>query len=187
MTVRKNFLKEPQNLYPEIIYLYNSLTKKTQSMKPLLLLPIALLVAVVACNQPKDTNSTTTTNATPPTTIDNSNEPKDSGVYFVNLKNGEIVKSPVIVQMGVKGKTVVPMGTLDVKTGHHHLIIDGSFTEKGQIVNKDSTHLHFGKGQTVDTLKLSPGTHTLTLQFADGVHQSYGKDWSNTITIVVKP
>jgi hypothetical protein len=54
------------------------------------------------------------------------------------------------------------------------------------MVMKDSTHLHFGKGQTVDTLKLSPGTHTLTLQFADGTHMSYGKDWSSTITITVK-
>jgi hypothetical protein len=148
-------------------------------MKSLLLLPIALFVALVACNQPKDTNTTTTSQITTTTAA-------DSGVYFVNLKNGDTVKSPVIIQMGVKGKTVAPMGTMDMTKGHHHLIIDGSFTEKGQIVMKDSTHLHFGKGQTVDTLKLSLGTHTLTLQFADGAHQSYGKDWSNTITVVVK-
>ncbi len=147
-------------------------------MKTAFLLPAALFITMVACNQPKSTDTTssqisTTTNA-------------DMGVYFVNLKNGDTVKSPVIVQMGVKGKTVAPMGTMDSTKGHHHLIIDGSFVEKGQVVTKDSTHLHFGKGQTVDTLKLSPGTHTLTLQFADGAHQSYGKDWSNTITIVVK-
>jgi hypothetical protein len=147
-------------------------------MKPIFLLPAALFITVVACNQPQ--NDTT---ATTQTTTDRA---ADMGVYFVNLKNGDTVKSPVIVQMGVKGKTVAPMGTMDSTKGHHHLIIDGSFVEKGQIVTKDSTHLHFGKGQTVDTLKLSPGTHTLTLQFADGTHLSYGKDWSNTITIVVK-
>jgi hypothetical protein len=148
-------------------------------MKPIYLIPIALLLTVIACNQPKDNNTTTSQTAI-------TTDTKDSGVYFANLKNGDTVKSPVIVQMGVKGKTVAPMGTMDASKGHHHLIIDGSFVEKGQIVTKDSTHLHFGKGQTVDTLKLSPGTHTLTLQFADGAHMSYGKDWSNTITIVVK-
>ena len=51
---------------------------------------------------------------------------------------------------------------------------------------KDATHIHFGKGQTVDTLALTPGTHTLTLQFANGVHESYGKDWSKTITVEVE-
>ena len=147
-------------------------------MKTSFLIPVALLVTLAACNQPKNAD----TNATQISTATNA----DMGVYFVNLKNGDTVKSPVIVQMGVKGKTVAPMGTMDSTKGHHHLIIDGSFIEKGQIVTKDSTHLHFGKGQTVDTLKLSPGTHTLTLQFADGTHLSYGKDWSNTITIVVK-
>jgi len=146
-------------------------------MKPIILLPIALLLTVAACNQPQNTNTTsqisTTTSA-------------DSGVFFANLKNGDTVKSPVIVQMGVKGKTVAPMGTMDATKGHHHLIVDGNYVEKGQMVMKDSTHLHFGKGQTVDTLKLAPGTHTLTLQFADGAHMSYGKDWSSTIIIVVK-
>ena len=147
-------------------------------MKPSFLIPIAILVTIAACNQPQNANTTTQT-----TTIAAA---ADSGVYFVNLKNGDTVKSPVIVQMGVKGKTVAPMGTMDATKGHHHLIIDGSFIEKGQMVTKDSTHLHFGKGQTVDTLKLSPGTHSLTLQFADGAHMSYGKDWSSTITITVK-
>jgi hypothetical protein len=147
-------------------------------MKPIFLIPIALLLTVAACNQPANTNTNADQNKT--TTV------ADSGVYFVNLNNGDTVKSPVVVQMGVKGKTVAPAGTMDAAKGHHHLIIDGSFIEKGQMVMKDSTHLHFGKGQTVDTLKLSPGTHTLTLQFADGSHLSYGKDWSNTISVFVK-
>jgi hypothetical protein len=148
-------------------------------MKTYFLIPAVLLAAVVACNQPSSTNTNATQNTT--TTI-----PKDSGVYFVNLKNGDTITSPVIVQMGVKGMSVEPAGKLDAGMGHHHLIVDGSYVEKGQMVMKDSTHLHFGKGQTIDTLKLSPGTHTLTLQFADGTHMSYGKNWSSTISIMVK-
>lgn len=146
-------------------------------MKLKFILPALLLTAVIACNQSQ--NNSTTTQTT-------NNIPKDSGVYFVNLKNGDTVTSPVIIQMGVKGKTVEPAGTINTGTGHHHLIIDDSYVEKGQMVMKDSTHLHFGKGQMVDTLKLPPGQHTLTLQFANGMHMSYGKDWSSTITITVK-
>jgi hypothetical protein len=113
-------------------------------------------------------------------------EHKTNGVYFVNLKDGEKVKSPIYIQMGVVGMTVEPAGKLDEGKGHHHLIIDGSFIEKGQMVPKDETHIHFGKGQIADTLELAPGPHTLTLQFANGVHQSYGKDWSNSIQITVE-
>ena len=54
------------------------------------------------------------------------------------------------------------------------------------MVPADATHLHFGKGQTETMLKLTPGKHTLTLQFADGAHQSYGPDLSSTITVEVK-
>jgi hypothetical protein len=107
------------------------------------------------------------------------------GVYFVNLKDGDKVKSPVVVQMGVRGMEVEPAGAYTDNKGHHHLIVDGNYVEKGEMVPKDETHLHFGKGQTIDTLKLSPGDHTLTLQFADGLHKSYGKDWSSTIKITV--
>jgi|SRR6185312_8243350 len=149
-------------------------------MKSKFLVPLFLFATVVACNPSQTSNNTNSSQAT------ENNVPKDSGVYFVNLKNGDTVSSPVIVQMGVKGKTVEPAGALNAGKGHHHLIVDGSYIEKGQMVMKDSTHLHFGKGQTVDTLKLSPGQHTLTLQFADGAHMSYGKDWSSSITILVK-
>jgi hypothetical protein len=87
--------------------------------------------------------------------------------------------------MGVHGMSVEPAGKVSVGKGHHHIIIDGAFIENGQTVPMDKTHLHFGKGQTTDTLKLNPGRHTLTLQFANGVHDSYGKDWSKTISITV--
>jgi hypothetical protein len=32
----------------------------------------------------------------------------------------------------------------------------------------------FGRGQTETVVKLAPGKRTLTLQFADGLHQAYG-------------
>jgi hypothetical protein len=150
-------------------------------MKHKFLIPALLLTATMACNQPTKTADGTNGTQETTATVNQSN-----GVYFVNLKDGDVVKSPIIVQMGVKGMTVEPAGALNDNKGHHHLIIDGNYIEKGEMVPKDETHLHFGKGQTVDTLTLSPGQHTLTLQFADGMHKSYGKDWSNTIKITVQ-
>ncbi|MCO4294584.1 DUF4399 domain-containing protein [Solitalea sp. MAHUQ-68] len=107
-------------------------------------------------------------------------------VYFVNLKDGETVKSPFKVEMGVKGMTVEPIGQIHPDKGHHHIIVDGSFIPAGTTVPADSTHIHFGKGQTETELKLAPGSHTLTLQFADGMHASYGVRMSKTITVEVK-
>jgi len=88
--------------------------------------------------------------------------------------------------MGVRGMQVRPAGDIVEGAGHHHLIIDGAFVPKGGTVSKDATHRHFGKGQTEATIELSPGMHTLTLQFADGHHASYGKAMSETIHITVK-
>ena len=47
-------------------------------------------------------------------------------------------------------------------------------------------NINFGKGQTETSVKLSSGKHTLTMQFADGAHMSYGKDWSSSIEIEVE-
>jgi len=81
---------------------------------------------------------------------------------------------------------VKPAGTMDNNTGHHHLIINGDSMKVGESVPFDETHLHFGKGQTETEVKLPPGTYKLTMQFANGAHQSYGPGLSKTITVTVK-
>lgn len=110
----------------------------------------------------------------------------EQGVYFVAPHDGATVGQKVQVVMGVKGMQVHPAGKVIKDTGHFHLIIDGVFVPKGQVVPKDATHRHFGKGQTKTELKLAPGIHMLTLQFADGHHISYGKAMSQTIRVTVK-
>lgn len=109
-------------------------------------------------------------------------------VDFVFPKDGETVKSPFKVKMSVKGKTVRVAGEApdEKTTGHHHLIVDGAFTPAGQVIPTDDKHLHFGKGQTETEVKLPPGEHTLTLQFADGAHRSYGEPLSKTIKVKVR-
>lgn len=105
--------------------------------------------------------------------------------YFIEPADGAAVPQEFTVRMGVEGLRVQPAGELAEGTGHHHLIVDGKPIEAGKPVPTDATHLHFGKGQTEATLKLPPGKHTLTLQFADGLHQSYGPALSDTISVHV--
>ncbi|NMG16062.1 DUF4399 domain-containing protein [Aromatoleum bremense] len=106
-------------------------------------------------------------------------------VYFIEPADSAAVPQEFTVKMGVEGIRVQPAGQLAEGSGHHHLIVDGKPIEAGKPVPTDATHLHFGKGQTETTLKLAPGKHTLTLQFADGLHQSYGPGLSATISVQV--
>ncbi|MBL4687129.1 MAG: DUF4399 domain-containing protein [Nannocystaceae bacterium] len=108
-------------------------------------------------------------------------------VFFVSPKDGATVPTKFKVEMGVEGKTVKPAGATerDPLFGHHHILIDGSPIADLTVVPKNEKHLHYGDGSTDTILLLTPGAHTLTLQFADGSHRSYGPDWATTIKVTV--
>ena len=119
--------------------------------------------------------------------IDVGEIPEGAKVFFISPKDGDVIKGAVEVQMGVEVMTVKPAGEVVAGTGHHHILIDTDAVTKGFVVPADDNHKHFGKGQTETTLKLAPGKHTLKLQFANGIHASYGKQLSTEISITVKP
>jgi hypothetical protein len=122
-----------------------------------------------------------------PAPVDNDGAVKVAHVHFASPKNGATIKGPEVkLVFAVEGMKVAKAGDLIPGSGHHHLIIDGGPVEKGKIVSADATHIHYGQGQTETTIKLPLGTHKLTLQFADGKHESYGEMMSETITITVK-
>jgi len=107
-------------------------------------------------------------------------------VYFVAPKNGAVVTSPFKVVFGVKGMAVDPAGEIKADSGHHHLLIDADSMKQGETIPADEKHIHFGKGQTETEVTLPPGKHKLTMQFANGAHQSYGPKMSKTIHVTVK-
>lgn len=116
--------------------------------------------------------------------------PKDANVFFVNIEDGSRLKSPIHIEMGVNGMDVQPAGELQAGTGHHHIIINNTngYLERGEVVPMNETNIHFGKGQTEYDLTLEPGEYILTLQFANGYHESYGETLSRTINVnVVAP
>jgi hypothetical protein len=168
-------------------------------MRKIAFLPAALLVGMVACNNAGDKAATTDSTKTATDTMamakpDSSQAvpalpavPAGAKVYFKNLKDGQTVKSPLKVEMGVDGMQLDTAGAIVAGTGHHHLLIDaGDSIPAGTVVPKDSTHLHFGKAQSSTDVTLPAGKHVLTLQFADGIHRSYGSQLAATITVTVK-
>jgi len=107
-------------------------------------------------------------------------------VAFIEPANGATVASPFKVKFAVSGMEIKPAGDMSANTGHHHLLINAAPVKAGEVVPTDETHIHFGKGQTETEVKLPPGTYKLSLQFANGLHQSYGPGMSKEIQVTVK-
>jgi len=108
------------------------------------------------------------------------------GVEFLNLKDGDVVSSPFKVKFAVTGMSLVPAGDSTVNTGHHHLLINTEGIPTGELVPADEKHIHFGKAQTETEVTLKSGNYRLTLQFANGLHQSYGEVMRKSIQITVR-
>ncbi|EFJ42297.1 hypothetical protein VOLCADRAFT_121558 [Volvox carteri f. nagariensis] len=110
-----------------------------------------------------------------------------SGVSFPNIQSGATVSSPLHLEFAVDGLTVKPAAEgIVAGTGHHHVIIDAPAPAAGTAIPFDDAHKHFGKGQTSVDLELPPGKHTLTLQFANAAHESYGPEFASTISVIVE-
>lgn len=114
----------------------------------------------------------------------------EQAVFFISPNNEVELSSPFEVKFGVKGMTVRPAleDPTDKTSGHHHILINHpkGFIEEGQAIPVDERHIHYGKGQESAMLELPPGKHTLSMQFADGAHLSYGEKMAATITVIVK-
>ncbi len=112
--------------------------------------------------------------------------PEGARVYFENLQDGDEVSSPFTVMMGVEGMSVDPAGPLIEHSGHHHIIINGGPLPLGEVIPMDPQNLHYGDGSMEATLELEPGEYTLTMQFGNGHHQSYGEAMSAQVSVIVK-
>jgi hypothetical protein len=115
--------------------------------------------------------------------------PADAKAYFINIKDGDTVTSPVTIRFGLSGMGIAPAGTEVENTGHHHLIIDEKM--EGEALNEaipvDEHHMHFGKGQTEATVTLPKGKHTLQLLLGDWSHVPHKTPvMSDVITVNVE-
>ena len=113
-------------------------------------------------------------------------ESKIQNVFFKWPEDGSTVASPVFVDMGLNGMLIEPAGKFNKGFGHHHILINQTSWPLGSVIPMSDSTLHFGLGETDTSLELDPGNYIISLQFADGVHASYGENMSSSIKIKVE-
>lgn len=104
-------------------------------------------------------------------------------VGFAEPTNKASVSNPVAVKFSTTNFTLEPAGETHENAGHLHVMVDTDCVAVGQVIPKDATHIHFGKGQTEGKIDLAAGEHTLCLQAGDGTHTAL--DLTDEITITV--
>ena len=108
-------------------------------------------------------------------------------VYFINIKDGDVLKSPFLIQFGLWGKGVARAGVDVTNTGHHHLLINVDEVDYNLPIPSSDRHLHFGLGQTETNLELPSGKHSLQLVLGDKYHIPHKPPlMSEKIQIIVK-
>ena len=95
--------------------------------------------------------------------------PEGAKAYFVDLKNGDNVKSPLLVRFGLSEQMGIAPALADwPDTGHFHLIIDSKPPNPNRPIS--NRHLHLHKGQTEAIVELKQGEHTLQIVMGDYSH-----------------
>ena len=114
--------------------------------------------------------------------------PAGAKINIVSPKAGAKVKSPVTIVFGHKGVELAPAGDKTPNSGHFHLLIDEAPPADLTVPLPTTDHLlHYGKAQTEDTIHLTPGDHTLQLDFGDFAHMQFDPPLvSKKITITVE-
>ncbi|MFY0650621.1 MAG: DUF4399 domain-containing protein [Cyclobacteriaceae bacterium] len=153
-------------------------------MKNVLFVLIASGILLFSCSGKKSAESTSAEKEVPEAKPEMAKE--EASVFFKHPEDGATVPSPVFIEMGVKGMQIEPAGKVNEGFGHHHILINQDNWPVGQVIPASDSTIHFGKGQTDASLELEPGNYKISLQFADGVHTSYGPDMSATINITVE-
>lgn len=148
----------------------------------------AILLFAFACggsgNQSEQATEEETMEETPSAETETATvEPR---VFFKYPEDGATVPSPVYIEMGVEGMEIEPAGEVKEGYGHHHILINQEFWPAGEVIPASDTTIHYGKGQTDASIELEPGEYVLSLQFADGVHSSYGKPMAASIKVTVE-
>ena len=106
-------------------------------------------------------------------------------VYFVNLKDGDKLRSPFRVVFGLSRLGLAPAGVDLPVTGHHHLLINTPLPrDLTKPIPFSDKYRHFGGGQSEAVLELAPGKHTLQLLFADHKHRPFVKAKSGEDVVV---
>jgi hypothetical protein len=110
-------------------------------------------------------------------------------VEILEPADGAVLAGPdVRVVLAAHGVDIVPAGTQQENSGHHHLFIDRDVSPPGQpIPAGEPGVVHLGGGQTEYLIKgLSPGTHRVIAVVGDWAHVPVGTVAADTVTFTVQ-
>ncbi len=108
--------------------------------------------------------------ASAPGALPRTASPEGASVFFITPADGDTVSSPVRIEFGIDGMSVVAAGTDQAHSGHHHLLVDTGLPELAMPIPADANHIHFGDASTSTELSLEPGVYTLQLLLGDYLH-----------------
>lgn len=152
---------------------------------------IAVLFVLLGCSEQRAESpaveapmAATPMAAAPVAAMPRTPSPAGARVFFVSPADGSTVSSPVHVEFGIEGMTVVAAGVNEADSGHHHLLIDTGLPDPGLPIPKDENHMHFGDGSTATELNLAPGSHTLQLLLGDHLHIPHEPPVMSTVITV---
>ena len=95
--------------------------------------------------------------------------PEGAKAYFIDLQDGDNVKSPLLIRFGLTEQMGIAPALADwPDTGHFHLIIDSKTPNPDRPIS--NKHLHLHKGQTEAIVEFGRGRHTLQIVMGDYSH-----------------
>ncbi len=98
--------------------------------------------------------------------------PEGASVFFITPANGDTVSSPVSIEFGIDGMSVVAAGTDQAHSGHHHLLVDTGLPELAMPIPADANHIHFGAVPTparVSFARFEAQTHYMASRCLYGI------------------
>ncbi len=109
-------------------------------------------------------------------------------VRLVEPADGAVIDgSSVRIVFEVEGLEIVPAGTVQPRSGHHHLLVNTDLTPAGQpIPASPGVHIHLGQAQTeYDLTDLEPGDYTVIAVVGDAAHVPLDPPVVDTVTFTV--
>ena len=86
---------------------------------------------------------------------------RQPGVYFKNVKDGDVLSSPINLEFGVEGFELARFGPVGERSGRHHLlVIKDSIMERAVILG-DINYINFGDDEIRGTIELESGNYLL--------------------------
>ena len=94
-------------------------------------------------------------------------------VFFITPNQNFVSSTGLInLEFGIKNFNIATAGQIACDSGHHHLLINVALTDLDvtRPIPSDENHIHYGKGQTLDTVELPKGVHKLRLVLGNFAH-----------------